>query len=125
MPKEEPESREPTILITQVNKSVVSYHRNVVGLYIICIHVCIATFHFLIIAPEIIEEAQAFPQSDIWSFGVLLYVLLSGQLPFKGDSAEETKDNTLNVKFKFEYLYKEVTMEATRLIMWIFKRSPW
>lgn len=77
------------------------------------------------LAPEIIEEAQAFPQSDIWSFGVLLYVLLSGQLPFKGDSGEETKDNTLNVKFKFEYLYKEVTMEATRLIMWIFKRSPW
>ena len=124
MPKEEPESREPTILITQVNKSVVSYHRNVLGLYV-CIHDLITTFHFLITAPEIIEEAQAFPQSDIWSFGVLLYVLLSGQLPFKGDSAEETKDNTLNVKFKFEYLYKEVTMEATRLIMWIFKRSPW
>merc|ERR1712001_487238 len=83
------------------------------------------TYNFDYTAPEIIEEAQAFPQSDIWSFGVLLYVLLSGQLPFNGDSAEETKDNTLNVKFKFEYLYKEVTMEATRLIMWIFKRSPW
>ena len=114
------ESREPTILITQVNKSIVSYQ----GLYV-AIHNRITTFPFLITAPEIIEEAQAFPQSDIWSFGVLLYVLLSGQLPFKGDSAEETKDNTLNVKFKFEYLYKEVTMEATRLIMWIFKRSPW
>lgn len=76
-------------------------------------------------APEIIEEAQAFPQSDIWSFGVLLYVLLSGQLPFKGETAEESKDNILNVKFKFEWLYKEVTMEATRLIMWIFKRAPW
>lgn len=76
-------------------------------------------------APEIIEEAQAFPQSDIWSFGVLLYVLLSGQLPFKGENADESKDNILNVKFKFEYLYKEVTMEATRLIMWIFKRAPW
>ena len=80
---------------------------------------------FLLIAPEIIEEAQAYPQSDIWSFGVLLYVLLSGQLPFKGESAEESKDNILNVKFKFEWLYKEVTMEATRLLMWIFKRSPW
>jgi serine/threonine protein kinase len=34
-------------------------------------------------APEIIEEGQAFPQSDIWSLGVLLYVLLAGQLPFK------------------------------------------
>ena len=76
-------------------------------------------------APEIIEEAQAYPQSDMWSLGVLLYVMLSGQLPFKGESAEETRDNIVNVRFKFEWLYKEVTMEATRLLMWIFKRAPW
>ena len=57
--------------------------------------------------------------------GVLLYVLLSGQLPFKGDNAEETKDNITSVRFKFEWLYKETTMEATRLLMWIFKRMAW
>merc|ERR1712012_982224 len=83
------------------------------------------TYNFDYSAPEIMEEAQAFPQSDIWSLGVLLYVLLSGQLPFKSDSAEESKENILSVKFKFEWLYKEVTMEATRLLMWIFKRAPW
>merc|ERR1719273_2765362 len=83
------------------------------------------TYNFDYTAPEIIEEAQAYPQSDIWSFGVLLYVLLSGQLPFKGESADESKTNILDVKFKFEWLYNEVTMEATRLLMWIFKRAPW
>lgn len=83
------------------------------------------TYNFDYAAPEILDEAQAFPQSDIWSLGVLLYVLLSGQLPFKGESAEETKSNILDVKFKFEWLYNEVTMEATRLLMWIFKRAPW
>merc|ERR1712033_33855 len=37
---------------------------------------------------------------------------------------EEAKDNILNVKFKFEYLYKECTMEGTRLLMWVFKKAP-
>merc|ERR1712001_638388 len=83
------------------------------------------TYNFDYAAPEILEEAQAFPQSDVWSLGVLLYVLMSGQLPFKGESPEETKDNILQVRFKFEYLYKECTMEGTRLLMWIFKKAPW
>merc|ERR1719414_754409 len=47
------------------------------------------TYNFDYAAPEIIEEAQAFPQSDVWSLGVLLYVLMSGQLPFKGETPEE------------------------------------
>jgi len=82
------------------------------------------TYNFDYAAPEIIEEAKAFPQSDVWSLGVLLYVLMSGQLPFKGETPEETKDNILRVRFKFEWLYKECTMEGTRLLMWIFKRQP-
>jgi len=82
------------------------------------------TYNFDYAAPEILEEAQAFPQSDVWSLGVLLYVLMSGQLPFKGETPEETKDNILRVRFKFEWLYKECTMEGTRLLMWIFKRQP-
>merc|ERR1712027_285369 len=47
------------------------------------------TYNFDYAAPEILEEAQAFPQSDVWSLGVLLYVLMSGQLPFKGETLEE------------------------------------
>merc|ERR1712080_588077 len=82
------------------------------------------TYNFDYAAPEILEEAQAFPQSDVWSLGVLLYVLMSGHLPFKGETPEESKDNILRVQFKFEWLYKECTMEGTRLLMWIFKRKP-
>merc|ERR1719211_953302 len=32
------------------------------------------TYNFDYAAPEIIEEAKAYPQSDVWSLGVLLYV---------------------------------------------------
>ena len=34
-------------------------------------------------APEILNEEPAFPQSDIWSLGVMTYVLLSGVSPFR------------------------------------------
>merc|ERR1711915_295237 len=40
------------------------------------------------------------------------------------EKPQKTKDNILQVRFKFEWLYKECTMEGTRLLMWIFKRQP-
>lgn len=36
------------------------------------------------IAPEIIKGEGAGKQADIWSLGVLLYILLTNEKPFKG-----------------------------------------
>ena len=38
------------------------------------------------ISPELCEGQPASEQSDIWAFGVLLFEMLTGQLPFKGES---------------------------------------
>ena len=70
------------------------------------------------------SDEPAFPQSDIWSVGVLTYILLSGVSPFKGATKEETKQNITFVRYRFEHLYKELTQEATRFIMLLFKRAP-
>ncbi|KAK7869432.1 hypothetical protein R5R35_008161 [Gryllus longicercus] len=75
-------------------------------------------------APEVLSEEAAFPQTDIWSVGVLAYVLLSAVSPFAGADAEETRQNITFVRYRFEHLFKEVTQEATRFLMLIFKRAP-
>lgn len=75
-------------------------------------------------APEIINSEAAFPQTDIWSVGVLTYILLSGTSPFRGLTHDETKQNISYVRYRFENLYKEITQEATRFIMFVFKRTP-
>uniref|UniRef100_A0A1B6FN80 Obscurin n=1 Tax=Cuerna arida TaxID=1464854 RepID=A0A1B6FN80_9HEMI len=75
-------------------------------------------------APEVLNEESAYPQTDIWSVGVLTYVLLSGVSPFRGANKDETRQNINFVRFRFEHLFKELTQEATRFIMLVFKRHP-
>ncbi len=42
------------------------------------------------VAPEVIKSSIAYgPKCDLWSIGVILYILLSGYIPFTGKSAAE------------------------------------
>ncbi|KAL4713897.1 hypothetical protein ACJJTC_015551 [Scirpophaga incertulas] len=75
-------------------------------------------------APEIINDEPAYPQTDIWSLGVLTYIMLSGVSPFRGTDDHETRMNISFVRYRFEHLYKEITQEATRFLMWVFKKVP-
>ncbi|CAH1108368.1 unnamed protein product [Psylliodes chrysocephalus] len=76
------------------------------------------------ISPEVLAQEPAFPQSDIWTVGVLTYVMLSGTVPFRGDDENESRQNILFVRYRFENLFQEVTQEATRFLMLLFKRHP-
>jgi len=40
-------------------------------------------------APEVLNGAEADARSDIWAFGVLLYEMLTGERPFKGQTLPE------------------------------------
>ena len=41
-------------------------------------------------APEYVRSAKSFePRSDMWAFGVILYELLTGALPFRGENVGE------------------------------------
>ena len=54
----------------------------------------------LYLAPEILRGAAPSVQSDLYSLGVLLYYLVSGEFPVTGDSLAELRDAHVNRRRK-------------------------
>jgi len=54
------------------------------------------------IAPEVLM-CKGCLKSDIWSCGVVMYILLSGRVPFPGKSSYDILNNVLNMKLQFDH----------------------
>eukprot|EP01006_Ploeotia_vitrea_P030779 TRINITY_DN63116_c0_g1_i2.p1 TRINITY_DN63116_c0_g1~~TRINITY_DN63116_c0_g1_i2.p1 ORF type:complete len:566 (-),score=-26.54 TRINITY_DN63116_c0_g1_i2:183-1880(-) len=65
-----------------------------------------STFSLHYAAPEtlanIYKEQHHSTHSDMWSMGVLLYVMISGEQPFEGVNKSDVMDNIKNISYKFE-----------------------
>jgi serine/threonine protein kinase len=53
------------------------------------------------VAPEIVSSRTYSPACDVWSLGVLLYILLSGHMPFGGRSPSSILTNTMSQRYRF------------------------
>jgi len=54
------------------------------------------------VSPEVISYEPVSASSDMWSVGVVCYVLLSGLSPFMGDSDVETFSNITGLSYDFD-----------------------
>merc|ERR1719197_1882451 len=78
------------------------------------------------VAPELVTAPVQYDQKcDAWSAGVVMYIMLSGQYPFRG----KTKDELLHairrepVSFK-DKRWKKISKEAKTLMAELLRKKP-
>ncbi|KAJ9066889.1 hypothetical protein DSO57_1005269 [Entomophthora muscae] len=79
----------------------------------------------LFVAPEVlIGEGYSGPV-DLWSCGIVMYLLLSGSTPYQGSDQFSLMDSTANRKLQFlGESWKNVSLEARHLISLLLNTDP-
>ncbi|XP_020293971.1 death-associated protein kinase related-like [Pseudomyrmex gracilis] len=77
------------------------------------------------VAPEVLNYEPISLATDMWSVGVLLYVLLTGCSPFGGDTKQETFCNISRCRLDFpDDLFEDVSEEARDLMRKLMVKDP-
>lgn len=78
------------------------------------------------VAPEVLARWGRYDEKcDCWSAGVILYVLLSGLLPFKGKNTQDTLRKVVAGEYPFpSALFNSVSDDAKDLINDLLTKSP-
>ena len=77
------------------------------------------------IAPEMLDSYTYKLKSDIWSFGVVLYVLATDDFPFKCGNMKKFKRAVFRKYYRKPYKYRKISPEFCDLINKIFFYDPY
>jgi serine/threonine protein kinase len=87
------------------------------------------------VAPEVLSGSYDGISADIWSLGIILFVMLSGCHPFDGDSVAELFNRIENLEFKYPSYFSKsaralldkiiVVDPKKRATMEDIKNDPW
>jgi len=77
------------------------------------------------VAPEVLRKEPYSFSCDLWSFGCIIYALLSGSLPFDHESQKETIRMTLENNLEFDLVcWKKISDDCKDLIQNLLEKDP-
>lgn len=77
------------------------------------------------VAPEVLNYESISLATDMWSVGVLMYVLLTGCSPFGGDTKQETFCNIAQCRLDFpDDLFDDISQNAKDLMSKLMVKNP-
>uniref|UniRef100_A0A3P9JVS6 non-specific serine/threonine protein kinase n=1 Tax=Oryzias latipes TaxID=8090 RepID=A0A3P9JVS6_ORYLA len=76
-------------------------------------------------SPEMLKGDVVGPPADIWSLGVVTFIMLSGRLPFMEINPQETEAKILAAKLDLSKLYQNVSQSASLFLKKILCSYPW
>ena len=77
------------------------------------------------VAPEVLSMSGYGKEADLWSVGVVMYLVLCGRLPFDGCNQQEIINNTRFGEFKVQTAsWKKLTEETKQLIKDLLCKDP-
>lgn len=84
---------------------------------------CIGTPHYL--SPEQVAGKQAGARSDIWSLGVLLYEMITGQLPFEAPSISGVHQKISRADYELpSALHPSIPWEMEDILSQCLRKNP-
>jgi len=77
------------------------------------------------VAPEVLRKEPYSFSCDLWSYGCIIYALLSGSLPFDHESQKETIKMTLENKLEFDLpCWNSISENCKDLLMKLLAKDP-
>ncbi|XP_070850331.1 striated muscle preferentially expressed protein kinase [Chaetodon trifascialis] len=76
-------------------------------------------------APEMVKGEVVGPPADVWSVGVVAFVMLSGRLPFDDKDPLQIESKILMAKFDPTKLYPNVSQSASAFLKKMLSSYPW
>lgn len=78
------------------------------------------------VAPELLEDKGYDTGADIFSAGVIMYVMLTGVPLFRGDGISDTLEKNKNCQLEFpERYWSKISPEARFLVEGMLKKNPY